>query len=129
MMTEPMMALLVLLAQNIAAAVINGANIKTDFALKRSQSDPPMILPAVVAKETYKTPAATFAETVASPLDSNNTAACEMTEIPAKHPRVFTNHILIVCGRKSVNLRKVSKSVTANLFLRRKPRGISMDAL
>ena len=47
MMTEPMMALLVLLAQNIAAAVINGANIKTDFALKRSQSDPPMILPAV----------------------------------------------------------------------------------
>ena len=127
-MTEPMMALLVLLAQNIAAAVINGANIKTDFALKRSQSDPPMILPAVVAKETYMTPAATFAEMVASPLDSNNTAAYEMTEIPAKHPRC-TNHILIVCGRKSVNLRKVSKSVTANLFLRRKPRGISMDAL
>ena len=128
MTTEPI-ALPVLLAQNMAAAPINGASIKTDFALKRSQSHPPKILPAVVAIETYMTPAATFAEMVASPLDSNNTAACEITEIPAKHPKAFTNHILIVCGRKSVNLLRVSKSVTANLFLRRKPRGISMDAL
>ena len=69
------MALPVLLAQNIAAAAINGAHIKTDFALNLSQSHPPIILPTVVAKEMYMTPAATFAETDTSPFDNNNTAA------------------------------------------------------